>query len=92
MPTIEITLTRPKQNEIILQQKLEISVDLAATFLQELDQILAGLPAQKRVIKKVDRRGQAVTIIDLIPRPPTVTGPTFQERFYRRRLINDDTL
>jgi hypothetical protein len=81
MATVEITVTNVRQGNTILKQRFELSAELAQEFLTQIEAMLAGLPAEQRLIRKKALDGRLLTEIEVTPKRPSSAKPTFEERF-----------
>jgi hypothetical protein len=86
LPAVEIKITKAGSDEVVWYERYRVDPELAATLVDDLNEVIALLPAaqqkritrQKRVLRR--RNGRTVTRIDLTiePRRPA-TQPSFQE-------------
>lgn len=86
MATLEITVTPKRGGPPIVQQKYQISRELAQEFIDKMEAMVADLPGRHRTRKRSTGSGGMVVDIELNASkdPPPAVSPTFQELFGHR--------
>ena len=83
MARLEITVSSHKTGRITAHEIFEMEEETARRFIEQMEQMLAGLNRPVRVIKTISPDG--VTTLDITTHRPAAVTPTFETR-YRRAL------